>query len=640
MTNWKSPPENDAEAVMQTWATTHCRACEGWRPILLGSWRNVRSFLIGLWTMGWLVGSMPLGGWALGAPPDNDIARKLTEDVAGEIDKKLKEMRSELQSEFDSHDWDAVLLRKESVDSFLASVFLFQEMAELERFRPFRLFHHDYTNKPLAETVVENPPLREAIRREASNFALPPGRSVRFKATGRRYPYCRMDYPVVMMFEASLSTSEGRMAGHWSEPLLVNRGLDFPIEPNRFEVTWGPQKLQLFENHGRVVAATEQVGEKTPVFNNPPQLFSLLDSVRLWKWLYGPQSEVTFSFDSAQSAVPGAFVYELWRDQARVQRAELRFAHGRLARITCQQEATPLLHHSDIVYSMTREVVGKVTNEGLFQPTSRRQYLAGGRRIDVVFDGGSDGQNVPVRLTIECNGQCLFSLRYKNVQYGPSRSLKLDPRDPSVLEASDRIQAVYQALDEHRVRFEPTYYAVGDLAPPVNLAVQRSRLKYNIFAALVARDWSRLRDGLKRYRELVSRDAIGDDMYVYSIEGLTQTCYEFCGENDGWRVASDCLAPAYTACGPGELRAHIGRLIDQNRIGFALLALRAASARSDLDVTLGRKLAILEPLLRQRFSSNENRFPEPNYCYADRINYVTRSILKDLDAGKMSHEEK
>ena len=106
--------------------------------------------------------------------------------------------------------------------------------------------------------------------------------------------------------------------------------------------------------------------------------------------------------------------------------------------------------------------------------------------------------------------------------------------------------------------------------------------------------------------------------------------YEFCGEDMGCHVARMFLLPAYRESSADELQFHIGRLVDQFRIGFAILAIRAASERTKAGTANFSWAAAVEGQLRNDVARGGRRFAERRLPYTDNVCRVTASIINHL----------
>ena len=119
-------------------------------------------------------------------------------------------------------------------------------------------------------------------------------------------------------------------------------------------------------------------------------------------------------------------------------------------------------------------------------------------------------------------------------------------------------------------------------------------------------------------------------MYVYSVEGLTQTAFDFGSNEYGWEIAKTHLHRAYRACNKLELNYHIGRSIHQNRLGFALVALAASAEKDDFQIAGELDAVSLKQELISRVLSGTDRFPGM-YPYAEHVRKASITVANKLN---------
>jgi hypothetical protein len=461
-------------------------------------------------------------------------------------------------------------------------------------------------------------------------------RYAHFVVSMRRYPFVGAGYPVAMLVEGYVGAGEGFLYSLWHEPCLENREHDFPVYPERFFLAWDAEKTTLRILDQKQPVSVEQFGEKGAIFNNPAEAYVLFDSVRAWQLCREDEPDAgtaTSATDSGRDAYTCASA----GDDGRIRRTvTFAFRDGAVASCTIRQEQLMLLHYSPTCYQIRRDVDGQPPQIEEFQPSSRLPYLAGGRRIVIDFAASDlhDGTSMPQRITVYRGESVLFTAEYLSLAYTdrmPDANDYLTSRRSELGDVTARIENAYAFINSKRAVPRPSYYGEDALGGEAPHAVIRQRLKCNIYTATGAGDYDELKHSLALYRALLSHDGIEDDMYVFSVEALTQMAFTFVSENVGTELASSVLKDAYSRCGNSVLTAHVARLIEQRKLGFALMALEVLSHRERPSTPVAAWAGDAGKTVRSLISEPAKWVAEDGRPYIRDYEATARSILRSMD---------
>lgn len=95
----------------------------------------------------------------------NEMARHIAEDTALDI-------QCAIQSQYDCTDKSPLLVRKESLDSHILSLFLLNELGESSQCEWCRLIRYDYTGAGGCNYVVATPTGLQSLKRSFDGFDL------------------------------------------------------------------------------------------------------------------------------------------------------------------------------------------------------------------------------------------------------------------------------------------------------------------------------------------------------------------------------------------------------------------------------------------------------------------------------------
>ena len=551
------------------------------------------------------------------------------------VDEKLEAYRVELQGKFSAQDCRLLLKRKETLDWFLAPTWFLRDLNSGGDRQLLGSLCHDYsgtkTNSALRATAESYGALKDAME----EYRLKKNAELRFQYVSRSYSYTFMDYPVVVWVQGAVSHESGHVATLAYEPLLLNRCIDFPLHPNRTVLAWDSNRCELHNQLNQSTLAARQMPIPPNNFDNAPIFYDLFDGLQAGFTDCSTGSLLAATIETLDEESNESIDISISRGGDLIQTQSITLESGKLRDFACRQFPLQLLHLDSNIYKLRGDIHGKVTTED-FRPQVHRPYLNDGRSVQVAFEQTPNGASMPKRFDVTADEIRLHSTVYLELEYGTRTPFDLKSlENKKFTEANNRIYDVYKAFDSHlppdAILYEPTYYTPDELRDesqePRRLGALKARLKYNIFAALLVRDYDRLLDNIERYQTHLERHGIQHDMYVYSIEGLTQLAFNNCGTECGREVVSRVLIPAYQKCNSTELRFHVGRLIHQNRLGFALVALESLQDKSDSIEP--HVLGSLKQEITHRLAINHNNFPIP-FPFASEVIATSKAIASVL----------
>ena len=551
------------------------------------------------------------------------------------VDNKYEEMRSRLQADYDNQNWNLLLQKKESLDSYFLPIFLLYELADERNLDFCRLLRHDYTNNELFQKKGLSSEQDKLVSEALSAFNLAGNSHVSFHLLMTRYPYVGPDYPIVLFVQGNISSANGRLIVDWYEPYLANRNLDFPIHPELFTLHWDENKLIFWEKRRTKPTDTEVVGKMEPIFNNPPFSYALFDSLRLHPVLMNAASCFGKLPTDTQPHLSDSYVSLFGKDGSVIRTTKFSFNHDRLDCITMYQEPINLLHLAPTSYLLQRQVEGEIEQEK-FRPQSNLSYLKDGRVIIIEFKGQEYTEQAnagtPTEMTVYRKDKKVFEAKFDEVKYSVSTTPAdlSNPKSKDIIEVHSRLWDVYKALNDRVFDWFPRYYADDELHFQIRPPLLRARPKYNVYSAIKTGEWSSLYENLERYEELLERDGIRYDMYIYSLEAITQMAFDFVDEDTACIMAGAFLKEAYRKCEPQQLLGHICRLIDQFRFGYALLAMQVLESKKDADRKILPWLAKIDHKLRTLTRRKRASYKMPDHPYAYKQAEASRIIEERL----------
>jgi hypothetical protein len=149
--------------------------------------------------------------------------------------------------------------------------------------------------------------------------------------------------------------------------------------------------------------------------------------------------------------------------------------------------------------------------------------------------------------------------------------------------------------------------------------------------ALQSHDFVLMARTLDRYHDLLAHDRIDDNMYVYSVEAVTQAGFDFFGDDVGLELADTFLRKAYRSCRCRDLCQHVARLTDQNRFGFALIALSSLTSNFSKYPQLNKWAELSRPTLIAAIHDSHDGPIDPDFPYLPKIRHASEEIVANIE---------
>ncbi len=210
-----------------------------------------------------------------------------------------------MQANFAQEDHAMLVGRKLSVDWSLAPALLINDIMRGEPPSHWMALLDDAYGRSTALTLdTENTPQKildgcALIKRQ--------DKSIRFSYLAQRLFAAGSEVPPAIEWECDVRASETKMLTAWYEPNLAQRGVDFPMPPDRTLLSWNNELMRL-----RVVQESADWSMKwpaqEPIFDHVGDAYDLFDTLRAWHWarrdgLILPDT-ATLHFESTERSTP------------------------------------------------------------------------------------------------------------------------------------------------------------------------------------------------------------------------------------------------------------------------------------------------------------------------------------------------
>lgn len=197
-----------------------------------------------------------------------------------------------MQKNFAQEDHAMLVGRKLSVDWSLAPALFVNDIMRGEPPSHWMAFLDDAYGQSAALTnESENIPQEvidgcALIKREK--------KAMRFSYLAQRLFAAGSEVPPAIEWECDVRPLETIMRSAWYEPNLAQRGVDFPMPPDRTLLSWNDEFMRL-----RIIEESADWSmkwpTKEPIFDHVGDAYDLFDSLRAWHWA---RREKTFPSDS------------------------------------------------------------------------------------------------------------------------------------------------------------------------------------------------------------------------------------------------------------------------------------------------------------------------------------------------------
>lgn len=188
-----------------------------------------------------------------------------------------------MQANFAKEDHAMLVGRKLSVDWSLAPALLINDIMRGEPPSHWMAFLDDAYGRSAALTLdAENTP-QEVF--DGCALIKRPKNVIRFSYLAQRVFASGSEVPPAIEWECDIRPLETTMRSAWYEPNLAQRGVDFPMPPDRTILSWTDQFMRL-----RVIEESADWSMKwpnqEPIFDHVGDAYDLFDSLRAWHWAH------------------------------------------------------------------------------------------------------------------------------------------------------------------------------------------------------------------------------------------------------------------------------------------------------------------------------------------------------------------
>ena len=205
-----------------------------------------------------------------------------------------------MESEFAQEDHAMIVGRKFSVDWSLAAALL---IADIVAGAPPAMWLAQLDDgyghsAPLLGDSVDLPQEVadgcELLRRD--------GRAIRFEYLARRVLGTGAEVPAAITWQCEVSQSTATLRTAWYEPQLAQRGIDFPLPPDRTVLSWSDSFMRV-RVLGESIDWSMHWPTTPPLFDHVGDAYDLFDGLRAWRW---STRGTTHGQHRARSAVLGS----------------------------------------------------------------------------------------------------------------------------------------------------------------------------------------------------------------------------------------------------------------------------------------------------------------------------------------------
>jgi hypothetical protein len=323
---------------------------------------------------------------------------------------EVRSMRAALDHDHAEIDRGTLLERKRTVDMALAPVLLVIDAAaavaadhdDVDLLRALRVEWREG-----ATTAAWDPPeagarARRSIGAWLDALAAPTadGHALQAEAftASMRWTGCDAPLAIGWSIDAARGGDHGAVSAltaraWWRVPLAERAAIDFPLDPDGLEIRWDPVGASVADDRG---AWHRENWEGVPLFNNPPDLWAVHDTLRSIRAPDGTVrvvSAIAHDAPSRGSMAPiDAPTVEAVRtvqraDGSVVRRESWRWIDGTLRSITMDIAPRRLVHHAPHAYRLVTEVEGHVDGVQEHRPSHELLDVPGGARLRIDLPG-------------------------------------------------------------------------------------------------------------------------------------------------------------------------------------------------------------------------------------------------------------
>jgi hypothetical protein len=349
-----------------------------------------------------------------------------------ELERQAEALRATLHAAEHGRGWAELLERRRSVDGLLLPIHLVRDAvrATMRTDGPVDLLavlRIEWQDGPAVERW-SHPGARDRARAAIAAWAAPEG--VWIEATSGSDAWVRCDAPATLRWSAEARPGPDGAAVEarcwWGFPALAQARTDFPLPADGISLRWDDAGASYHDDRGGTHA---ERWHPQPLFNNPPDLYAVFDSLRT---VLAPDAGVREEVPHADAARPsdadGVATRTVSREDGRVLVVERwRWAAGRLREITINLRPRMLRHHAERGVEITTEAKGSLLGRAPYRATSVIEDLPRGATVAIAFrdplpgvdrlasGAGTDG-TVPDRMELLVGGMRRTWARFEAVR--------------------------------------------------------------------------------------------------------------------------------------------------------------------------------------------------------------------------------
>lgn len=383
-----------------------------------------------------------------------------------ELERQAQAFRSSLDAEERGRDWSDLLERRRSVDGLLLPLHLVRDAARasaapgapVDLLAVLRVEWRD-------GAVLErwSHPGARARARAAIAAWSPPCGGTWVECTAGSDAWVGCDAPATLRWSAEVRPGpDGTSVDArcwWGFPAVAQARIDFPLPTDGIELRWDEAGATYRDDRGGTHA---ERWHPAPIFNNPPDLYAVFDSLRTVRAPDAPVRDGGPAIDAGGIADIGdVAVRTVTRQDGRVLTVERwRWDRGRLREIVLDLRPRLLSHQAERAVEIATEVEGTVLGRTPYRATSDIEDLPRGAtlviafrdpdaRVDRVTNGAGPDATVPDRIEWNVGGVRRTWARFESV-----RAIDADRdagRDLRLAQLADQLaehRAAMAAFDE------------------------------------------------------------------------------------------------------------------------------------------------------------------------------------------------
>jgi hypothetical protein len=350
-----------------------------------------------------------------------------------ELERQATAFRSALESDERGRNWLELLERRRSVDGLLLPLHLARDAvrASMQQGAPIDLLavlRIEWRDGAAVERW-SHPAARAQARASLAAWA-PPGGGTWIEATSGSDAWVGCDAPATIRWTAEARPGpDGASVDArcwWGFPAVAQSRLDFPLPTDGIDLRWDDAGASYRDDRG---GAHDERWHPQPIFNNPPDLYAVFDSLRTVRAPDAPIRTEAWATEAAgTTGIADVATRTVMRPDGRVLAVERwRWEGGRLREIAMDLRPRLLRHHAERGVEIATEVGGAVLDRTPYRATSDIEDLPRGATLvislrdpvagaDRVSAGAGAEATVPDRLEWFVGGARRTWARFESVR--------------------------------------------------------------------------------------------------------------------------------------------------------------------------------------------------------------------------------